>query len=111
MSDASDDQQVAPLPPLGDASHLSSSPARTQQPRQADPGRAPESPVALIMVGLFVAVVLGGFLALAGSSSDVGVLVLLGYLAGVIGSVTAAVGVIAAGVRLGMRWAAYDNRP
>jgi hypothetical protein len=72
---------------------------------------ARESPVALIMVGLFVAVVLGGFLVLAGSSSDVGLLVVLGSLATVIGAVTAAVGIIAAGVRLGMRWAAYDDRP
>ena len=90
MSDASGEQ----APPL---------------PRTSPPGGAPESPVALIMVGLFVSVVLGGLLVLAGSAGDVGLLVVLGYLAAVIGSALAAVGIIAAGVRLGLRWARYDG--
>ena len=61
------------------------------------------------MVGLFVSAVLGGFLIVAGSASDVGLLVFLGYLTAVIGSALTAVGIVAAGVRLGMRWAKYDG--
>jgi hypothetical protein len=60
-------------------------------------------------VGLLVGAVLGGGLAVAGGASDVGLMVLLGHLTTVVGALITAVGVIAAGVRLGMRWARLDN--
>jgi len=66
--------------------------------------------VALILVGFFVGAILGGGLILVGAASDASVLVLLGYLLLVVGSVITSVGIIAAGVRLGMRWARLDDR-
>ncbi len=77
--------------------------------RTARAVRTPEDPVALILVGFFVGAILGGGLILAGAASDAGVLVLLGYLLVVVGSVVTSVGIIAAGVRLGMRWARLDE--
>jgi hypothetical protein len=65
--------------------------------------------VALILVGFFVGAILGWGLVIAGASSDASVLVLLGYLLVVVGSVVTSVGIIAAGVRLGMRWARLDE--
>ena len=70
---------------------------------------APESPVALIVTGLLVSGVLCGLLFLAGAASDTGFLLLLGDLVVILGCVIAAVGIIAAGVRLGMRWARFDR--
>ena len=77
--------------------------------RTARAGRTPEDPVALILVGFFVGAILGGGLILVGAASDASVLVLLGYLLLVVGSVITSVGIIAAGVRLGMRWARLDE--
>jgi len=65
--------------------------------------------VALILVGFFVGAILGGGLILVGAASDASVLVLLGYLLLVVGSVITSVGIIAAGVCLGMRWARLDE--
>jgi hypothetical protein len=104
MSDRFEEQQVSPLPPMGDANRTASRP-----PTEKSVGRAPESPIALILMGLFFAFVLGGFSILSGTASDVGLLVWVGYALLVAGSVITLVGVIAAGVRLGMRWAKYDN--
>jgi hypothetical protein len=77
--------------------------------RTARAGRTPEDPVALILVGFFVGAILGGGLILVGAASDASVLVLLGYLLLVVGSVITSVGIIAAGVCLGMRWARLDE--
>ena len=65
--------------------------------------------MALIFVGFFVGAILGGGLILAGAASDASVLVLLGCLLVVVGSVVTSVGIIASGVRLGMRWARLDE--
>jgi hypothetical protein len=70
---------------------------------------APESPVALIVTGLLVSGVLGGLLLFAGAAGGAGAVVLLGYLVVVVGTVLTSVGTIAAGVRLGMRWARFDQ--
>jgi len=83
--------------------------AELHVPRSARAVRTPEDPVALIFVGFFVGAILGGGLIVAGAASDVSVLVLLGYLLVVVGSVVTSVGIIAAGVRLGMRWARLDE--
>ncbi len=108
MSDPFDGRPVSPLPPLGESTQGDPVPPVHRPPETAGSG-SPESPVALIMVGLFVAVILGGFLIVAGGASDVGVLVLLGYVLAVVGSVITSVGIVAAGVRLGMRWARLDS--
>ena len=104
MSDREDDRRVSALPPLGEASRIATGP-------RARPGTAgrPESPGALIVVGLAVAGVLGSILVVAGGASDVGLMVFLGYLTVVAGAAIAWVGIIAAGVRLGMRWARIDE--
>lgn len=95
MSDRFQEQPASPPSPPGDAGNRAA--------------RTPEEPVAVILVGLFVSAVLGGLLLLSGSASDLGLMVLLGYLLVVAGSVITSVGVIAAGVRLGMRWAEIDR--
>ena len=83
--------------------------AEHQISRTTAPVRTPEDPVALILVGFFMGAILGGGLILAGGASDVSLLVLFGYLIVVAGSVVTSVGIIAAGVRLGMRWARLDE--
>ena len=84
---------------------------RDAQPHLSPTARRsnPEDPEALILVGFFVGAILGGGLILAGAASDAGDLVLLGYLLVVVGSVVTSVGIIAAGLRLGMRWARLDE--
>jgi hypothetical protein len=109
MSDRFEEQQVSPLPPTSDADHVSSDPTASGPPPGKGATLPPESPVALILMGLFFALVLGGFSILSGEASDLGLLVWLGYALLVAGSVITLVGVVAAGVRLGMQWAKYDN--
>jgi hypothetical protein len=105
MSDREDERQFSALPPLGDASAIATRPRPPSRPGN----RLPESPGALIAVGLCVSSVLGGLLLISGEASDVGLMVFLGYLTVVAGAVLTWVGIIAAGVRLGMRWARIDE--
>jgi hypothetical protein len=109
MSDRSEEQQASPPPPMGGADVVSTDTTASRPPTGQRAARDPESPVALILMGLFFALVLGWFSILAGTASDLGLLVWLGYALIVGGSVITLVGVVAAGVRLGMQWAKYDN--
>ena len=97
------DEPVSP-PPMEGAGESSPS-VRRGTPET----RAPESPIALILVGFFVGMVLGGLLILAGAASDAPFLTFFGYVLVVAGSIITWIGVVAAGVRLGMRWARIDD--
>ncbi len=104
MSERERELPASALPPLGDARPVSTTPRPPSRPSKRG-----ESPGGLIAAGLFVSVVLGGFLMVIGSAGDVGLLALLGYLVAIAGAVVTSVGIIAAGVRLGMRWARIDE--
>jgi len=73
-------------------------------------GKPPESPITLIVMGFLIGMGLGGLLIVFGASSGVDVLVFVGWVVAAAGSVMVAVGIVAAGVRLGMRWARYEHR-
>lgn len=77
-------------------------------PRKAPVGvRKPDSPVGYIIGGFFIAL-LGGGLATAGASESAG-LAFVGFVILGIGSIMSTIGVIAAGVRLGMEWADFER--
>jgi hypothetical protein len=107
MDDRIDEPASLPrLPSEADDDLSAGSPGH---PTPSTSTRVPESPVTVILVGFFVGGVLGGFLIVAGSASDVGLMVLVGYLLAVVGCIVSSVGIVAAGVRLGMRWARLDD--
>jgi len=72
-------------------------------------GKPPDSPITLIVMGFLIAVGVGGILIAIGATSGLGVLLFLGWVVAAAGSVMVAVGIVAAGVRLGIRWANYEQ--
>ena len=103
------EEPASPLPPMAEARESSPSAPGRREPPETRTSRPPESPIAVILVGFFVGLVLGGFSILAGEASDTGFMIVLGYVLVTTGSVITSVGVVAAGVRLGMRWARIDD--
>lgn len=69
----------------------------------------PMPPAAWILGGLLGSLT-GAALTAVGLNGDAPVLAFVGYAAAVVGGIVAAIGVIAAGVRLGLRHAAWDER-
>lgn len=78
-------------------------------PRSAAEPPAPDSPYVYVLLGVILGALGGGLIAL-GVAEDSGAALVAGYVAAGFGWLMSMVGIIGAGVRLGMRHAAYENR-
>lgn len=105
---AAGDQRILPPPPAQE-------PAAVQQPRVRAPRGPGESPNGIIIIGFTIlfagGVLLGIGFMMADSDNEFSSLVTFaGVVVAVVGQLIAMVGVIAAGVRLGMRWHLFDQQ-